>query len=157
MQRRQKRQYTAEFRTEAVKLVLEQGVGLAEVARRLDLPAKSLANWVRAARAGKRVDEQRVQPVSDLEAENSRLRAENARLKMGARSCEGGGVLREGCAVRYAFIEAHRTRYPIQAMCELLGVSRSGYHAWRGRGPSRRACDNTRLLVHIRAVHAASH
>jgi putative transposase len=59
--------------------------------------------------------------------------------------------------VRYAFIEAHRTKYPIQAMCELLEVSRSGYHAWRGRGPSERECDNTRLLVHIRAVHAASH
>jgi transposase-like protein len=43
---------TAEFRAEAVKLVLEQKAGLAEVARRLELPAKSLANWVRA---GKRV------------------------------------------------------------------------------------------------------
>lgn len=63
-------------------MVLEQKVGLAEVARRLDLPAKSLANWVGAARAGKRLDEHRVQPVTDLEAENSRLRAECARLKM---------------------------------------------------------------------------
>jgi transposase len=82
MQRTTKRQYTAEFRAEAVKLVLEQKVGLAEVARRLDLPAKSLANWVRAARAGERIDEHRAHPVTDLEAENSRLRAENARLKM---------------------------------------------------------------------------
>lgn len=82
MQRRTKRRYTAEFRAEAVKLVLEQKVGLAEVARRLELPAKSLANWVRAARSGKRIDEHRVQPVSELEAENTRLRAENARLKM---------------------------------------------------------------------------
>jgi transposase len=63
-------------------MVLEQNVGLAEVARRLELPAKSLANWVRAARAGKPVYAQRVQPVTDLEAENSRLRAECARLKM---------------------------------------------------------------------------
>jgi transposase len=82
MQRRTKRQYTAEFRAEAVKLVLEQKVALAEVARRLELPAKSLANWVRAARSGKRVDEHRVHPVSELEADNTRLRAENARLKM---------------------------------------------------------------------------
>ena len=82
MQRRTKRQYTAEFRAEAVKLVLEQKVALAEVARRLELPAKSLANWARAARSGKRVDEHRVHPVSELEADNTRLRAENARLKM---------------------------------------------------------------------------
>jgi transposase len=83
MQRIPKRRYTAEFRAEAVKLVLDQKVGLAEAARRLDLPAKSLANWVRAARAGKPVKVQEaVHQVSDLEAEVSRLRAENARLKM---------------------------------------------------------------------------
>jgi transposase-like protein len=33
MQRIPKRRYTAEFRAEAVKLVVEQGVGLAEAAR----------------------------------------------------------------------------------------------------------------------------
>ena len=82
MQRIPRRRYTAEFRAEAVKLVVEQKVGLREVARRLDLPAKSLANWVRAARAGKPLHEQSVHPVTDLEAENARLRAENARLKM---------------------------------------------------------------------------
>ena len=83
MQRIPKRRYTAEFRAEAVKLVLDQKVGLAEAARGLDLPAKSLANWVRAARAGKPVKVQEaVHQVSDLEAEVSRLRAENSRLKM---------------------------------------------------------------------------
>jgi transposase len=37
---------------------------------------------VRAARAGKVVQGPAAHPVSDLEAEVSRLRAENARLKM---------------------------------------------------------------------------
>ena len=82
MQRIPKRRYTAEFRAEAVKVVLEQKVGLTEAARRLDLPAKSLANWVRAARAGKPLQARVVHPVTDLEADNARLRAENARLKM---------------------------------------------------------------------------
>jgi putative transposase len=41
-------------------------------------------------------------------------------------------------------------------MCELLDVSRSGYHAWRGRGPSPRAVENARLVRQIRAIHAAS-
>jgi len=82
MQRIPRRRYTAEFRAEAVKLVVEQKVGLTEAARRLDLPAKSLANWVRAARAGKPMEGRTTHPVTDLEAEVSRLRAENARLKM---------------------------------------------------------------------------
>lgn len=59
--------------------------------------------------------------------------------------------------MKYAFIDAHRARYPVPAMCAQLGVSRSGYHAWRGRGPSARECENTRLLAHIRAIHVASH
>jgi putative transposase len=58
--------------------------------------------------------------------------------------------------VKYAFIDAHRAQYPVPAMCALLEVSRSGYHAWRGRGPSRRECENTRLLAQIRAIHVAS-
>lgn len=58
--------------------------------------------------------------------------------------------------MKYAFIDAHRAQYAVPVMCTLLGVSRSGYHAWRGRGPSRRERENTRLLAHIRAIHAAS-
>ncbi|MFO1205014.1 MAG: IS3 family transposase [Burkholderiales bacterium] len=41
-------------------------------------------------------------------------------------------------------------------MCELLEVSRSGYPAWRGRGPSPREVENTRLVTQIRAIHVAS-
>ena len=58
--------------------------------------------------------------------------------------------------MRYAFIDAHRAGYPVPMMCELLDVSRSGYHAWRGRGPSPRELENVRLETHIRAIHAAS-
>jgi len=58
--------------------------------------------------------------------------------------------------VRYAFVDAHRARFAVSAMCEVLEVSRSGYHAWRGRGPSARERQNTRLLTQIRAIHAAS-
>jgi putative transposase len=58
--------------------------------------------------------------------------------------------------VRYALIDAHRARYPVRMMCELLGVSRSGYLAWRGRGPSPRARENARLLGEVRAIHSAS-
>lgn len=41
-------------------------------------------------------------------------------------------------------------------MCRLYGVTRAGYYAWRGRGPSVRALDNDRLLACIRRVHEAS-
>ena len=43
---KQNQSYTAEFRTEAVRMVLEQGLSQAEVAARLGVPKGSLANWV---------------------------------------------------------------------------------------------------------------
>jgi transposase len=82
MERIPRRQYTAEFKHEAVKLVLEQGVGVRETARRLDLPVGSLRNWVDAARTGKALQSETARPVTDLEAENTRLKQEVARLKM---------------------------------------------------------------------------
>ena len=41
-------------------------------------------------------------------------------------------------------------------MCRRLKVSTSGFYAWRKRSLSRRAAEDTRLAVHVRAIHAAS-
>ena len=41
-------------------------------------------------------------------------------------------------------------------MCRVLGVSPSGYYAWRGRGRSRRARDDDRLRGEVRAAHERS-
>jgi transposase InsO family protein len=38
--------------------------------------------------------------------------------------------------------------------CALLGVSRSGYYAWRRRAPSARAIVNQQLVVEMRRIHA---
>lgn len=46
-----------------------------------------------------------------------------------------------------------RPQYPLAVLCRVLGVSRSGYHAWRTRRPSKRAQENARLEVAIRAAH----
>ena len=46
--------------------------------------------------------------------------------------------------------------YPIAMMCRVLGVSRSGFYAWRHRKPSNRAQQTVRLVAEIRAVHKES-
>lgn len=47
-------------------------------------------------------------------------------------------------------MELHDSAYSVKAMCRVLGVSRSGYYAWRTCPESQRAQANQRLLVRIR-------
>ena len=58
--------------------------------------------------------------------------------------------------MRYAFIAAHFTQFPMRLMCRALEVSRSGYYAWRKRPASRRSMKNRLLLERIKAVHKKS-
>ena len=55
----------------------------------------------------------------------------------------------------YAFI-AREKAYAIAVLCRVLGVSPSGYYAWRTRGPSARGEADTALLARIRAAHEGS-
>lgn len=58
--------------------------------------------------------------------------------------------------MKYRFIESYRAVYPVGRMCQVLGVSRSGYYAWRERPASERKQSNLRLLLHVRAVYHES-
>lgn len=75
--------YTAEFREQAVKLVSDEKLTLPEAAKRLGMSAKTLANWMHQARAGRlsSVGESR-KPVTEMEADNARLRRELAELRL---------------------------------------------------------------------------
>ena len=83
MNRIPKAVYTKEFREEAVKLAMTDGVSVSEAARRLPISMKTLANWVRAAKDGKleNVGHTR-KPLTQIEAEPGRLKRELAEMKM---------------------------------------------------------------------------
>ena len=53
--------------------------------------------------------------------------------------------------MRYGFIARHRAVWPVRMMCRMLRVSHGGFYDWCGRGPSRRASENERLLGRIRS------
>jgi transposase len=76
-----KQEYTAEFKEQAVKRALEVGVGVGVAARELGLVEQTLRNWVKAGAAGK-LTAPGAKAVTPEQMELSRLRAENARLKM---------------------------------------------------------------------------
>src|SRR5437870_1140235 len=53
-------------------------------------------------------------------------------------------------------MSAHQALFPVAAMARVLGVSASGFHAWRVRPPTAPALADTALLKQIRTVHASS-
>jgi putative transposase len=56
----------------------------------------------------------------------------------------------------FGFIAARKTEHSVKTMCRVLGVSRSGYHAWQRRPPSPRARRDAALTEQIASIHASS-
>ena len=84
------RQYTEEFKGEAIRLA--DSIGGNAAAKRLGVPQSTVTNWVRTRKTGRHgsvasAPESTLvarRPVSELEAENARLRKElvNAKLDL---------------------------------------------------------------------------
>jgi putative transposase len=53
-------------------------------------------------------------------------------------------------------MSANQAAFPIATMARVLGVSGTGYHAWRHRPPSTHALADAALLKRVRTVHASS-
>lgn len=75
-----RRRYDREFKEGAVRIVLETGRPIAQVARELGINEGTLGNWVNLDR---RAREDGSEPLAESErAELTRLRRENAELAM---------------------------------------------------------------------------
>lgn len=80
-QRRKRRSFTAEFKAEAVRLVLEEGKTVGQVARDLDLTETALRAWVEQARTDRGQGKAGALTTAERE-ELARLRKENRQLQM---------------------------------------------------------------------------
>lgn len=56
----------------------------------------------------------------------------------------------------FEFIAANRPEHSVAMMCRVLGVSRSGFHAWTSRGPSARQIADEALTEVIADIHRGS-
>jgi len=77
---RARRQFTPEFKAGAVRLVLDEGKTIAQVARDLDLTASCLAGWVKQARADRSGGKTGL--TTEERAELAKLRKEVRELKI---------------------------------------------------------------------------
>ena len=87
--RRARRQFTDEFRAGAVRLVLDEGKTVSQVARELDLTASALSIWVKHARADRTrgrtgLTTAEREELADLKKEVRELRMERDLLKKAA-------------------------------------------------------------------------
>jgi transposase-like protein len=85
----QRRRFSAQFKAEAVQMVIETGRPVAEVARDLGINDGTLGSWVNAYRRAHPEPDQPLTPVErarvkELEDEIRRLRMENEFLKKAA-------------------------------------------------------------------------
>ena len=83
MERLPRGRYSKEFREEAVKLITVEKLSLPEAGRRLNLAPSTIANWVKAFKAGKLGEIGKFQrSLSDLEMELYRTKRELAEVRM---------------------------------------------------------------------------
>ena len=152
-------QYPPEFHAEAVELVRASGRPRGEVARSLGISDNTLANWVIADREAR-------SRAADPDGLSETERVELARLRMEERRVAvGSGVPAEGCRVfrqgddtvsRFRAVSELETEFLVKRLCRVLGVSRSGFYAWRSGPLSPRAAGNEDLLEVIRRIHGES-
>jgi len=59
--------------------------------------------------------------------------------------------------MKFRFVAEHAQSWPVRTICRVLGVSASGYYAWRDRPDSARTVANQQLLADLRRLHAHHH
>jgi transposase len=143
-----RRKFSREFKIEAVRLVTDRDVTVAQAARDLDVAESVLRRWMReltatpaAAFPGNGQMRSDLAEIAALKKEVARLRAERDILKKASLFSRG----------RCYEVRLHRQTPPHLAgqLCEVLEVSRSGFNAWLNRPTSAPEIQDAKLVTAI--------
>ncbi|HCA9575776.1 TPA: IS3 family transposase, partial [Klebsiella pneumoniae] len=136
-----------EFKTEAVKQVVDRGYSVASVATRLDITTHSLYAWIKKYGPDSSTNKEQ----SDAQAEICRLQKELKRVT-DERDIfkKSRGVLRKTVRLRYAFIRDNSCCWPVRLLCRVLDVHPSGFYAWLQQPHSQRHQADLRLTGQIK-------
>ncbi|KAB8143223.1 IS3 family transposase [Raoultella ornithinolytica] len=141
------KRYPEEFKTEAVKQVVDRGYSVASVATRLDITTHSLYAWIKKYGPDPSTNKEQ----SDAQAEIRRLQKELKRVT-DERDIfkKSRGVLRKAVRLRYAFIRDNTCCWPVSLLCRVLDVHPSGFYAWLQQPHSQRHQADLRLTGQIK-------
>ncbi|MDG9672347.1 IS3 family transposase [Hahella sp. CR1] len=152
-QKKSYKQYTKEFKEEAVSLVRDQGYSVPEAAKSLGISANMLYKWKEKIEA--QLENQVL--AEDERAELKRLRKENKELRMEKEILKkASGLLRERNEIKFAFIQAESNRFPVKVLCRALRASRSAFYAWRRRSAPVIRFDELHLHRRMKRLFNAS-
>ncbi|WP_420269101.1 IS3 family transposase [Klebsiella pneumoniae] len=141
------KRYPEEFKTEAVKQVVDRGYSVASVATRLDITTHSLYAWIKKYGPDSSTNKEQ----SDAQAEIRRLQKELKRVTDERDILKkAGGVLRKAVRLRYAFIRDNSSCWPVRLLCRVLDVHPSGFYAWLQQPHSQRHQADLRLTGQIK-------
>ena len=152
-----RRPYPVEYRAEMVRLV-RAGRGIEELSREFEPSHQTIRNWVRQAD----VDDGQRDGLTTAEREElRRLRRENRICVRKRRSWQ---KQRPGSQRRpdrphggaFGFVKANQAIHSVRRMCQLLGVSPSGYYASLSRFTSARQRTDRMLRDRIVEIHHRS-
>ena len=128
---RKRRTFDKEFKLEAVKMVLEQGLSRAEVGRKLGVDYNSICNWVKSSQENQASTSGGTTTLSE---DQKRIKELEKKLKHKEMEVEflkkNGALLCERAKIKYRTILDWIGKYPLNFMCQTLGVSKSGYYKW---------------------------
>ncbi|HCL8301849.1 TPA: IS3 family transposase [Escherichia coli] len=141
------KRYPEEFKTEAVKQVVDRGYSVASVATRLDITTHSLYAWIKKYGPDPSTNKEQ----SDAQAEIRCLQKELKRVT-DERDIfkKSRGVLRKAVRLRYAFIRDNTCCWPVRLLCRVLDVHPSGFYAWLQQPHSQRHQADLRLTGQIK-------
>ncbi|MEY7573001.1 IS3 family transposase, partial [Klebsiella pneumoniae] len=143
--------YPEEFKTEAVKQVVDRGYSVASVATRLDITTHSLYAWIKKYGPDSSTNKEQ----SDAQAEIRRLQKELKRVT-DERDILKKAALDVRLPEQFSIIGKLRARYPVATLCHVFGVHRSSYKYWKNR-PEKPDGRRAVLRSQVLELHGISH
>ncbi|NJX17672.1 IS3 family transposase, partial [Tamlana crocina] len=58
---------------------------------------------------------------------------------------------------KYRFIKQHLMKFPVETMCKILKVIKSGYYHWLQTGPSKLWIENQKISSLVKTIFKDSH
>ena len=145
------KRYPEEFKTEAVKQVVDRGYSVASVATRLDITTHSLYAWIKKYGPDSSTNKEQ----SDAQAEIRRLQKELKRVT-DERDILKKAALDVRLPEQFSIIGKLRARYPVATLCHVFGVHRSSYKYWKNR-PEKPDGRRAVLRSQVLELHGISH